>query len=35
MTINDISRYALVDISDVEAQLVTISDKNGGAAGAH
>jgi biopolymer transport protein ExbD len=30
MTINDISRYALVDISDVEGKLVSISD-NGGA----
>ena len=29
MTINDISRYALVDISDVEGQLVTISDTKG------
>lgn len=26
MTINDIKRYALVDISDVEGQLVSISD---------
>lgn len=30
MTINDIARYALVDISDVEGKLVSISD--GGAA---
>lgn len=29
MTINDITRYALVDISDVEAKLVSISDTNG------
>lgn len=29
MTINDIARYALVDISDVERQLVTLSDTNG------
>ena len=29
MTINDIKRYALVDISDVEAQLVKITDDNG------
>jgi biopolymer transport protein ExbD len=35
MTINDISRYALVDISDVEEKLVNISDKNGAAGGAH
>jgi len=31
MTINDITRYALVDISDVEAQLVSLSDTNGAA----
>lgn len=31
MTINDISRYALVDISDVEGQLVSLSDANGAA----
>ncbi len=31
MTINDISRYALVDISDVEGQLVSMSDANGAA----
>ena len=31
MTINDIKRYALVDISDVEAQLVKVSDANGAA----
>jgi len=30
MTINDIKRYALVDISEVETQLVSLSDKNGG-----
>lgn len=30
MTINDITRFALVDISEVEGQLVSISDKNGG-----
>jgi len=30
MTINDITRYALVDISDVEAQLVKLSDDGGG-----
>lgn len=30
MTINDIKRYALVDISDVEAKLVSISDNGGG-----
>lgn len=30
MTINDIPRYALVDIADVEAQLVKITDENGG-----
>lgn len=29
MTINDIKRYAMVDISDVEAQLVKITDQNG------
>ncbi|MCW3078735.1 biopolymer transporter ExbD [Segetibacter sp.] len=29
MTINDIKRYALVDISDVEGQLVNISDTRG------
>lgn len=31
MTINDIGRYALVDIADVEEQLVDITDANGGA----
>jgi biopolymer transport protein ExbD len=31
MTINDIMRYALVDISEVEGQLVSISDTNGAA----
>ncbi|HEX8461676.1 MAG TPA: biopolymer transporter ExbD [Segetibacter sp.] len=31
MAINDISRYALVDIADVEGQLVKITDTNGGA----
>ena len=31
MTINDIPRYALVDISDVEGQLVSISDGNSAA----
>lgn len=31
MTINDIKRYALVDISEVETQLVKLSDANGGA----
>ncbi|WP_018616551.1 ExbD/TolR family protein [Segetibacter koreensis] len=31
MTINDIKRYALVDISDVEAQLVKVSDASGAA----
>jgi len=31
MTINDIQRYALVDITDVEGQLVKITDTNGGA----
>jgi len=35
MTINDIKRYALVDITDVESQLVNLTDKNGGAAGSH
>lgn len=30
MTINDITRYALVDISDVEGQLVAMTDKTGG-----
>jgi len=30
MTINDIARYALVDISDVEGKLVSISDNRGG-----
>lgn len=30
MTINDITRYALVDISEVEGKLVTISDNGGG-----
>lgn len=29
MTINDIKRYAMVDISDVEIQLVKITDNNG------
>lgn len=29
MTINDVKRYALVDISEVEEQLVGLSDKNG------
>lgn len=29
MTINDIKRYAMVDISDVETQLVKITDQNG------
>ncbi len=33
MTINDIKRYALVDISEVEGQLLTLSDKNGAAGG--
>ncbi len=33
MTINDVKRSALVDISPVEEQLVGLSDKNGGAAG--
>lgn len=31
MTINDVTRYALVDISDVEGQLVSMTDKSGGA----
>jgi len=31
MTINDISRYALVDISEGEGQLVKITDTSGGA----
>jgi biopolymer transport protein ExbD len=31
MAINDISRYALVDIAEVEGQLVKITDANGGA----
>jgi biopolymer transport protein ExbD len=31
MTINDITRYALVDISDVEEKLVSLSDANGAA----
>jgi biopolymer transport protein ExbD len=31
MTINDIKRYALVDISDVEEQLVKLSQGNAGA----
>jgi hypothetical protein len=31
MTINDITRYALVDIAEVEAQLVSLTDNNGGA----
>lgn len=30
MTINDIKRYALVDISEVEAQLVKLTDTNAG-----
>ncbi len=29
MTINDVGRYAMVDISDIEGQLVAVSDKNG------
>ncbi len=33
MTINDIKRYAMVDISIVEEQLLGLSDKNGGTAG--
>jgi len=33
MTINQVKRSALVDISPVEEQLVGLSDKNGGAAG--
>ncbi len=33
MTINDIKRYAMVDISLVEEQLLGLSDKNGGTAG--
>ena len=32
MTINDIKRYALVDISEVETQLVKLSDTNTGGA---
>jgi biopolymer transport protein ExbD len=32
MTINDITRYALVDISEVEGQLVSITDNKGGGA---
>lgn len=31
MTINDITRYALVDIAEVEGQLVAITDTNAGA----
>jgi biopolymer transport protein ExbD len=31
MAINDIQRYALVDIAEVEGQLVKITDTNGGA----
>jgi biopolymer transport protein ExbD len=34
MTINDIKRYAMVDITPTEEQLVGISDKNGAAGGA-
>lgn len=30
MTINDIKRYALVDITDVESQLVKLSDQSAG-----
>jgi len=33
MTINDVSRYALVDISEVEGQVVDASDKNGATGG--
>jgi hypothetical protein len=34
MSINVLKRYALVDISEIEEQLVKISDKNGAATGA-
>ena len=30
MTINDVSRYALVDITDIESQLVKVTDDSGG-----
>jgi biopolymer transport protein ExbD len=30
MLINDVKRYALVDISDVENQLIKITEANGG-----
>jgi biopolymer transport protein ExbD len=33
MTINDIGRYALVDITEIEGQLVAVTDKNGTAGG--